>query len=43
LRTAQGSDAWLPWLEQLDQRRGLDWRGVLPRLHRSALAAGVVK
>jgi hypothetical protein len=43
LSTAQGSDAWLPWLEQLDQRRGLDWRGVLPRLHRSALAAGVVK
>lgn len=43
LSTAQGSDAWLPWLEHLDQRRNLDWRRVLPQLHRSALVAGVVK
>lgn len=43
LSTAQGNDSWLSWLEHLDQRRGLDWRKVLPKLHQSALAAGVTK
>ena len=27
-----GSDAWCPWLEELDQRRSLHWASELPRL-----------
>ena len=43
LQNAQGTDQWLPWLEKLDQRRGLDWKQTLPSLYASAVRAGITK
>ena len=43
LKTANGNDKWISWLESLDQRRNLSWKETFPALYNSAKAAGVIK
>ena len=43
LKTANGNDSWIEWLEQIDQRRNLNWKEIFPALYNSAKTAGVVK
>lgn len=43
LKTANGDDKWIFWLESLDRRRNLNWKETFPALYNSAKAAGVVK
>lgn len=43
LSACAGDDRWINWLEQLDNRRGLNWQQTLPELYRAAQLAGVAK
>lgn len=43
LKTANGDDNWIYWLESLDRRRNLNWKETFPALYNSAKAAGVIK